>query len=92
MNQNHFFCHLNSQEMVTFIKSAKRAVVYAAPGIQMLPAQAMVEASQYLGSEMLTVTLDVDERVLRMGYGELEAIQVLQKANIAINHSPQIRE
>lgn len=91
MYLNRFFCHLDSKEMAKFIESATRAVVYVAPGIQKLPAKAMDIVSQRLGVEMLTVTLDIDERVLRMGYGELDAIQCLQKAQITINHSPQIR-
>lgn len=91
MSQQAFFCHLDSPAMVAFISSAQRAVVYAGPGIHMLPSQAMVEASKRLGPEMLSVNLDVDERMIRMGYGEFEAIMLLQANGIRINHSPLLR-
>jgi len=91
MSQHAFFCHLDSPAMVAFISSAQRAVVYAGPGIHMLPSQAMVEVSKRLGPEMLSVNLDVDERMIRMGYGEFEAIMLLQVNDIRINHSPLLR-
>lgn len=91
MSQHAFFCHLDSPAMVAFISSAQRAVVYAGPGIHILPSQAMVEVSKRLGPEMLSVNLDVDERMIRMGYGEFEAIMLLQVNDIRINHSPLLR-
>jgi hypothetical protein len=91
MNKDQFFCHLNSAEIANLIMTAQKSVVYAAPSIQLKSATAMVNISEQLGVEMLTVTLDIDEWVLRMGYGKLEAIQKLQDANIVISHSPQIR-
>lgn len=91
MEQQTFFCHLDSEIMADFISSAKLAVVYAGPGIQMKPAQAMVEVSERLGAEMLTVNLDLDERVIRMGYGEFASVPFLTKAGISVNHSPYLR-
>lgn len=91
MSKDTFFCHLDSSSMVEFIHSAQRAVVYAGPGISSLAAKAMVDVSLLLGVEMLTVNLDVDEHVIRMGYGDFEAIKLLQNADITINHSPHLR-
>lgn len=91
MNKDAFFCHLDSTKIADFIRSAERAVVYAAPSIQMLPAQAMVDVSKKLEPLMLTVNMDIDEHVLRMGYGELKAIELLMDCGISINHSPQLR-
>ena len=91
MLQEAFFCHLDTTVMANFIRNAKRAVVYAGPGIHLLPAQAMVEVSERLGTDMLTVNVDLDERVIRMGYGEFIAISLLKKAGIPLNHSPNLR-
>lgn len=91
MLQEPFFCHLDTTVMSNFIRNAKRAVVYAGPGIHLLPAQAMVEVSERLGTDMLTVNVDLDERVIRMGYGEFKAISLLKKAGIPLNHSPNLR-
>jgi hypothetical protein len=39
----------------------------------MAPAQAMTVVASRLGVEMVTVCLDFDERVMRMGFGDMEA-------------------
>lgn len=91
MSNEPFFSHLDSSAMVRFIGNAKRAVVYAGPGIQMAIAKAMVNAAERLGNQMVTVNLDVDERVVRMGYGDMDAIIHLQKKGITVNHTPHLR-
>ena len=64
------FCMLDSQRMAELIRSAKRLVCYAGPGVRMAPARALAEAAERLGIEMVTVSLDFDERVMRMGFGD----------------------
>jgi hypothetical protein len=86
-----FFCHLDSTAMAEMIVQAKRAVVYAAPGIYTACAKAMVKVGEKLGSEMLTLNLDIDERVVRMGYGDFDAIKTLRAASINVNHSSGLR-
>jgi hypothetical protein len=51
----------------------------------------MVETAGRLGNEMLTVSLDFDERVIRMGYGDIGAVTLLLDAGISINSSPGLR-
>ncbi|UZE94438.1 hypothetical protein [Alkalimarinus alittae] len=91
MSQEPFFSHLDSSTMADFISIAKRAVVYAGPGIHMMAVQAMIIVAEQLGNEMVTVNLDVDERVIRMGYGDFEAIKLLQEKGITVNHTPELR-
>jgi hypothetical protein len=91
MSSNDFFCHLDSSKMADFIQTAERAVVYAAPSIHTLLAQAMREVSLRLDPMMLTVSLDMNEHVLRMGYGDIDAIQLLSNSGISINNSPHLR-
>lgn len=70
---------------------AKELVCYAAPGIRKEPAAALVRLAQRPGPKKLTVWIDFDERVLRMGYGDLEAVRMLRQAGITVNHFPQLR-
>lgn len=91
MNADPLFCKLSSAEIARIIRSAKKAVCYAAPGVQPDVAQAMVEASIRLGPEMLTVCLDFDERVMRMGYGDITAVQLLRDAGINVRSAPGLR-
>jgi len=85
------FCTLDSERIANVIRTAKRFVCYAGPGVQVAPAEAMVEVARNLGSEMLTVALDVDERVIRMGFGDMEAIRMLRAAGIAVRDAPGLR-
>jgi hypothetical protein len=91
MANDELFCTLGSAEIVRVIRSAKQAVCYAGPGIQSSVAHAMVEIANRLGPEMLTVCLDFDERVMRMGYGEIGAVKLLRDARITVRSAPGLR-
>ena len=88
MNFDTFFCHLSSMRIVGIIDDAKGPICYAGPGVQLEPARAMVKAAGRLGPEMLTVWIDFDERVMRMGYGDIEAVNLLRDAAITVSHAP----
>lgn len=91
MSTTPLFAALSSNRIAGLIRSAKTRVVYAAPGIQDGPAAALVEFVPGLLSPELTVSLDFDERTLRMGYGSLEAVGMLRKAGIELTHFPGFR-
>lgn len=91
MSAEALFCSLSSKRIADLIRSAKRAVCYAGPGIQTDVAQAMVETGNRLGTEMLTVCLDFDERVMRMGYGDIGAVKLLRDAGISVRSAPGLR-
>jgi len=85
------FCTLDSERIADLIRSAERFVCYAGPGIQIAPAQAMCEVASRLGVEMVTVALDFDERVMRMGYGDMDAVEVLRSASVMVHHASGLR-
>jgi hypothetical protein len=91
MNIDALFCSLSPQGIAESVRLAQRSVCYAGPGIQLALAQAMVRAAGRLGKEMLTVSLDFDDRVMRMGYGDIGAVKLLLDAGIAVQSSPGLR-
>ena len=91
MTTDALFCSLSPDRIADLVRSAQHAVCYAAPGIQLDLAQAMVETAGRLGKEMLTVSLDFDDRVMRMGYGDIGAVTLLLDAGIAVQSSPGLR-
>ena len=91
MATDALFCSLSPLRIAELVRSAQRAVCYAGPGIQMDLSQAMVEAAGRLSNEMLTVSLDFDDRVMRMGYGNVDAVKLLLDAGIAVQSSPGLR-
>ena len=91
MNTDALFCSLSPSRIAELIRSAQRAVCYAGPGIQLDLAQAMVDTAGRLGKEMLTVSLDFDDHVMRMGYGDIGAVTHLLNAGIVVQSSPGLR-
>ena len=91
MTTDALFCSLSPDRIADLVRNAQHAVCYAAPGIQLDLAQAMVETAGRLGKEMLTVSLDFDDRVMRMGYGDIGAVTLLLDAGISVNSSPGLR-
>lgn len=85
------FLSLDSEGMATCIGSAQVSVCYAAPGIQLEPAEALARLAKHLGPELITVILDFDERVMRMGFGDLAAVAVLRGAGITVRSTPGLR-
>ncbi|MDO8355517.1 MAG: hypothetical protein Q7U76_03910 [Nitrospirota bacterium] len=82
---------LSSRRIASLFRSAKCRVIYAAPGIQIETAKALVERVGELVRLSLTVSIDFDEHTLRMGYGSLEGVEMLRKADIEPTHSPGLR-
>ena len=91
MNLETLFCSLTPSRLAELVRSAQQAVCYAGPGIQLDLVQAMVEVAGRVGKEMLTVSLDFDDRVMRMGYGNVDAVKLLLDAGIAVQSSPGLR-
>ena len=65
------FCSLDSSTISREISEAQISVCYAAPGIQQEPADALAALAQRIGPELITICLDFDERVMRMGFGDV---------------------
>jgi hypothetical protein len=85
------FSVLDSAAIALFIHTAQHSVCYAGPGIQLQPAKAIVEVAQRLGPEMMTVCIDCDERVMRMGYGDIEALECLRDGPIVVRNASGLR-
>ena len=91
MNDESLFCNLPSEAIVSAIRTAEHSVCYAAPGMQIEPARAMVQVAARIGPEFITVCLDFDERVMLMGFGDLEAIKILREGGVEVRSTPGLR-
>ncbi len=91
MNSENYFCHISSSRIADLISKAHTSICYAAPGIQNEPAQAIVELTKRLGPEMVTITLDFNEDVMRMGYGDIDSVKLIRDSGVVINHSSGLR-
>lgn len=69
--------------LIDAIHRATQRVVLIGPGVWPPLAKAIALAWQKLGSKNVTVILDVDPEICRMGYGSLEGLEILQAAATA---------
>jgi len=91
MNGCSFFGHLSSSSIAEIINKSEGPICYAAPGVHLGPAEAMAKAAARFGAGLITVWLDFDENVMRMGYGDIEAVKLLLNAGIEVQHAAGLR-
>lgn len=80
----------DSETLCDMIARAQRRVLYLAPAIHATVAEALAEAWNRLDAHRVTVIVDADAEVYRLGYGDLAALQKLQDA--ATRHGAMITE
>jgi len=85
----------NDQAIIEMIRSAKERLIIMAPGVSEPVAAAIEERWRNLGPAAVTVILDVDPEVCRMGYGTLRALEMLREVASnqggLVNNHPGIR-
>lgn len=85
------FTALSARRMSGLIRAARQRVCYAAPGLHEETADALVALKLATPAIAIAVSLDFDERTLRIGYGSLAAVEKLRAAGIEPTHSPGFR-
>ena len=85
------FLSVDSNCLAREISLAKQTVCYAAPGILEKPAEALARLARRVGPEMISVCLDFDEHVMRMGFGTLDAVEKLRNVGIEVRSIPGLR-
>ena len=87
MSEQALFRALDFAAMAAFIAEGKTGICYAAPGIRTDVAKALLAFAKR-EPNLITVHLDFDERVMRMGYGDMDAVELLRQVGINVNSSP----
>lgn len=81
--------------LIDAISKASSRIVFVAPAVWPPIAKALSKAWHRLGSERVSIILDVDAEVCRLGYGSIEGLQELQSTatglNQAIGHESGVR-
>jgi hypothetical protein len=88
-------CRIDDKQLIEAVNNATRRLVFAAPGVSLDVAKALQVAWRKLGRDAVSVILDVDQAVCRMGCGTLEGLQLLQKTAKEMDgllcHQPGLR-
>lgn len=89
------FCAVDDARLVDLIDGAQERVVFIAPGLELTVAQALGKRLGDVGGIDITVILDADEDVCRIGYGDIRALQYLHamvnEAGFALRSQPGLR-
>lgn len=85
------FASLSTTKVARLIGTANRRVIFASPGVRLLAAEALIDAARKVGADRILVATDCDEKIMRMGYGEIEAVQRLRDAGVTVRQSSGFR-
>jgi hypothetical protein len=87
--------NITESDVVAAIDAATNRVVFLAPGLSTPLAEALARAWNRLNPDDVSVIIDTDPEVCRMGYGTIEALKIAQKTaserGQLIAHQPGIR-
>lgn len=75
------FTTATDDSLITLIKGATNRLAVIAPGLTTPVAKALAARMADLPSLSLTVVLDADAEVYRMGYGDPEALEIIREAS-----------
>lgn len=70
--------NISEEVVIAAITAAKNRIVYLAPGITIPIALVLKDAWKRLDREAISVILDVDPEVIRLGYGTEEGLEKIQ--------------
>ena len=73
------FVPVDDATLISLVQAATKRIVFIAPGLTLVVAQALGRRIKEMDKLDITVVLDPDEEVCRIGYGELAALELLQK-------------
>lgn len=73
------FVPVDDTALIGLIQAAKQRIVFIAPGVTLSVAEALGKRLEHMDQINITVVLDSDEEVFRVGYGEMTALEFLHK-------------
>lgn len=89
------FCAVDDAALVGLIGAASNRIVFVAPGLTLAVADALGRRFDEIDGLDITVVLDADEDVCRIGYGEVKALERLhalaQKRGFWLKSQPGLR-
>ncbi|MBX7131089.1 MAG: hypothetical protein K1X67_00270 [Fimbriimonadaceae bacterium] len=74
---------IDETALCDLVLNAQARVAYAAPSLDMALASALSEAVTGLGVDRVSVVLDLDPEVFRLGYGSFEAVEFLRASCVS---------
>ena len=76
------FTTATDDSLITLIDGAQNRLAFIAPGLTTPVARALAARMKELPTLSLTVILDADAEVYRMGYGDAEALEIIRETSL----------
>ncbi len=87
--------NVDDKILIELIQSARKRLIFMTPGMSKEVAEAFCLKWQELGAQAITVIIDADPEVFRLGYGEVESLTMLyfkaDEIKGAVHEQPGIR-
>jgi len=78
-NERRTITVADDEAIIKLIGYAQERLVFMAPAVSIEVAKALAAAWAKLGTDKVSIILDLDPEVYRLGYGEMEGLELLQK-------------
>jgi len=86
---------LDDGQLIELINRAESNLLFVSPGVSTLVADALAKKWLEIGPDAVSILIDVDPEVCRLGYGTIEGIELLQRIaqqlGRKVYHRPGIR-
>ena len=73
------FCAVDDAALIQMIQGARKRIVFIAPGVHEPVAKALGERFSEIDGLDVTVVLDPDEDVCRIGYGDAKGLELVNE-------------
>ena len=87
--------NVDDDRLIEWINRAARQIFFLVPGVSVRVAEALADAWKRLGSNAVTIIVDVDPEVCRLGYGTMEGLKIVKAASHrqgeGLCHQPGVR-
>jgi len=85
------FTTINYKDICELINNAKERVIYVAPGISNAVSEKILQFGLNNGYDNVEIVIDSNSEVCRLGYGNIEAVEMLLKNKIILRKCNGIR-
>ena len=89
--QSKTFTFINNEELVHIVETARKHVVYAAPSVSKIVAQALCNFNDNNKDAALRVIIDSDPEAFRLGFGDQDGVKLLAEKQIDVRRAPGLR-
>jgi hypothetical protein len=85
------FQSIDTQRLCELVKSARKRVAFIGPAMTTDVAAALSNKFSQLERRGVTIIIDYDEAIFRLGYGDHEAIEILKESGIELRKESGLR-